>query len=49
MSQRQHGFGDTFQITRLPGLIIGTYTTLTNLNTKYLEMRKVYTDVGGIK
>ena len=25
------------------------YTTLTNFSTKYLVMRKVYTDVGGIK
>ena len=25
------------------------YTTFTNLNTKYLVMCKVYTDVGGIK
>ena len=26
-----------------------TYTTLTDFNTKYLVMCKVYTDVGGIK
>ena len=26
-----------------------TYTTLTNFNTKYLVMCKVYTDVGGIE
>ena len=26
-----------------------TYTTLTNLNTKYLVMCNVYTDVGGVK
>ena len=25
------------------------YTTLTNFSSKYLVMRKVYTDVGGIK
>ena len=25
------------------------YTTFTNFNMKYLVMRKVYTDVGGIK
>ena len=25
------------------------YTTLTNFSTKYLQMCKVYTDVGGIK
>ena len=31
----------------LPGDFL-TYTTLTNLNTKYLVMCKVYTDVGGI-
>ena len=33
---------------RLEPVVIRSYTTLTNLNTKYLEMGKVYTDVGGI-